>query len=179
MKNSPLFIIFLFGLFSACNNLSPKEKDLQENLNKPLILQMFQTVQQANNLLFFEELKQNHGYLSVVYLQNSCSPCYPKFIEWQNKMDSIDTADNYSVLFVIKGESYGEFMTNVLDLEYVEDKYYSIMDPEGKFLENNSDIPRWMVDATLLIDSENKIKMVGAPFTTPGRTELFHKICNQ
>jgi len=64
-----------------------------------------------------------------------------------------------------------------LDLEYVKDKFYTIMDSEGKFLENNSDIPRWMFDASLLIDSENKIKMVGAPFATAEMTELFYEIC--
>jgi hypothetical protein len=94
-------------------------------------------------------------------------------------MDSIDTPDNYSVLFVIRGNSYDEFMANVLDIEYVEDKFYTMMDPEGKFLENNKDIPRWIIDGSVLIDGENKIKMVGAPFATPEMTELFHKICKQ
>ena len=124
-------------------------------------------------------MKQNHEYLSVVYIQNSCSPCYPKFIEWQNKMDSIDTPDNYTVLFVIKGDSYGEFMANVLDIEYVEDKYYTIMDPEGKFLANNKDIPRWIIESSILIGPENKIKMMGAPFATPEMTNLFHKTCKE
>ena len=175
----PLFIILLFGAISACNNLSPKEKELREILDSPLSLEKFETVQQANTLLSLEELKQNHEYLSVVYLQNSCSPCYPKFIEWQNKMDSIDTPDNYTVLFVIAGQHYSEFMENVLDIQYVEDKFYTIMDPEFSFLENNEDIPRWIIDSSMLIDGENKIKMVGAPFATPEMTELFQKICNQ
>jgi hypothetical protein len=109
MKKPLLFIILIFGVIISCNNLSPKEKELRKILNKPLNLETFHTIQQANTLLSLDELKQNHGYLSVVYLQNSCNPCYPKFIEWQQKMDSIDTPDNYTVLFVIKGDSYGEF----------------------------------------------------------------------
>ena len=172
MKNL-LFIIMLLGFISACNNLSQKEKEIRDNMNKTLHLKKFETVQQANTTLYFEELKQNHKFLSVVYLKNSCKSCYPKFIEWQNKMDSINTPDDYTVLFVIKGNSYGEFMTNVLDIEYVEDKYYTIMDPEGKFPENNEDIPRWIIESSVLIDSTNKIKMVGAPFATPEMTGLF------
>ena len=105
-----LFIILLFGIFTACNNLSPKEKELKNILNKPLELELVETVQQGNMVMPFEEFRQQHSHLSVVYLQNSCSPCYPKFIHWQNKMDSIDTPDNYTVLFVIGGEHYGDFM---------------------------------------------------------------------
>jgi hypothetical protein len=174
-----LLLLLLFGVITGCKDFSEKEKQIHETIDKPLKIKMFKTVQQANTLLSLEELKQNHGYLSVVYLQNSCSPCYPKFIKWQQKMDSIDTPDNYSVLFVIRGNSYDEFMANVLDIEYVEDKFYTMMDPEGKFLENNKDIPRWIIDGSVLIDGENKIKMVGAPFATPEMTELFHKICKQ
>ena len=178
MKN--LLLITALIIFStACNNLSPKEKEFNQIINKKFNLQQYPKVQQANITVPFDELRQNHKYLSVVYLQNGCTPCYPKFIEWQNKMDSINTPDDYTVLFVIKGESYGDFMTKVLDIEYVDDKFYTIMDTEGKFLKNNKDIPRWIIDSSVLIDGENKIKMVGAPFATLEMTELFHTICKQ
>jgi hypothetical protein len=174
-----IFLITCIFLATACNNLSPKEKELKQIINEPLTLDMFQTVHQSRRELFYEELIQKHKYLSVVYLQNSCTACYPKFIEWQQKMDSIDTPDDYTVLFVIKGNSYREFMSNVLDIEYVDDKFYTVMDPEEKFIEANKGIPQWIIDASVLIDSENKIKMVGAPFATPEMTELFHKNCAQ
>ena len=178
MKNS-LFVILLFAVLTSCNNLSPKEKELRGNLDKTLNLEPFETVKQGNIDMSFDEFRNQHNHVSVVYLQNGCTPCYPKFIEWQNKMDSIDTPNNYTVLFVIKGKSYCEFMINVLDIEYVEDKYYTIMDPEGKFLENNKDIPRWIIDSSILVDSKNKIKMVGAPFATPEMTDLFHETCEE
>jgi len=176
MKN-PLFIILLFAVFTACNNFSPKEKELRVNLDKTLNLKPIKTVKQGNIDMSFDEFRQQHSHVSVVYLQNGCNPCYPKFIAWQQKMDSIDTPNDYAVLFIIKGDSYGEFMSNVLDIEYVEDKYYTIMDPEGKFLENNKAIPRWIIDSSMLIDGENKTKMVGAPFATSEMTELFHETC--
>lgn len=49
-------------------------------------------------------------------------------------------------------------------IEYVDDKFHTIMDPEGKFLEANKDIPRWIIDSSMLIDRDSKIKMVGAPW---------------
>jgi hypothetical protein len=164
-------VIFLV----SCNRLSPREKDLQDSLNKPLHVELFETVQQGNIVMPFEEFRLQHNHISVVYLQNSCRPCYPKFIEWQNKMDSIYTPIDYTVLFVIGGGNrYDEFMSQVLDLEYVEDKFYTIMDPEFQFLAANKDIPRWIIDASVLIDSENKIKMVGAPWINEDITKLFY-----
>jgi hypothetical protein len=177
MKNFCFFSIVF--LLLSCESPSQKERELQNVLKKTLKFEKLTNVQKDSTLLSLEELKQNHGYLSLVYLQNSCSPCYQKYIEWQQKMDSIDTPDDYTVLFVIKGDSYGEFMTSVLDIEYVDDQFYTIMDPDGQFLEANKDIPRWIINASVLIDSENKIKMVGAPFATPEMTELFHEICAQ
>jgi hypothetical protein len=46
------------------------------------------------------------------------------------------------------------------------------MDSETKFVEKNKNSPRWIIDSSILIDSENKIKMVGTPFATPEMTEL-------
>ena len=173
-----LFVaLILLPAILGCKEITPKEKELRQAVNKELNLKLFQAVQQANRTLPLDEIRQNHRFLSVVYLQNGCNPCYPKFIKWQQKMDSIDTPEDHTVLFVIKGDNYGEFLSNVLDIEYVDNKFYTIMDPGARFLEANKDIPRWIIDASVLIDSENKIKMVGAPFATPEMTELFHKIC--
>ena len=172
-----ILMIFALAILCSCMRVSQTEQELRNTINKPLHIGILETVRQRNELLPYPVFRQQHPYLSVVYLQNSCSPCYPKFIKWQQKMDSINTPDNHTVLFVIKGNSYEKFMKNVLEIEYVDDEYYTIMDPDGQFLEANKEIPRWIIDASVLIDSENKIKMVGAPFATPEMTELFHEIC--
>ncbi|HTO14150.1 MAG TPA: hypothetical protein VLZ83_00130 [Edaphocola sp.] len=36
-------------------------------------------------------------------------------------------------------------------------------------------ILRWIIDAGILIDAENKIKMLGAPWLNEDMTELFYK----
>src|SRR5690554_324608 len=147
---------------------SQTEKELRETINKPIHLEMFETVRHNNNLLSFNELRQQYDYLSVVYLQNGCQPCCPKFIEWQQMADSLNYPDNYSVLFVIQGNSYEGFMNEVLNIDCVEDRCYIIMDPEYDFLEANKDIPRWIIDASVWIDHENKLKLVGAPWLNEG-----------
>jgi hypothetical protein len=115
----------------------------------------------------------------VVYLENGCQPCYPKFIDWQQKMDSIGCPENHSVLFVILGNSYEEFFTEVLNVHSVEDHYFTIMDSQYEFLSRNDNIPRWIIDSSVLIDSENKIKMVGAPWINEDMTKLFYEIVSK
>jgi len=163
----------------SCSNLSPAEQELRKTIDKHLCYDLLETVRQGNTFLTLADLKQQYDYLSVVYLQNGCRPCYPKFIEWQQMADSLNYPDNYSVLFVIQGNSYEGFMNEVLNIDYVKDRYYIIMDPEFKFLEANKDIPRWIIDALVLIDAENKIMMVRAPWLNEDMTQLFYEIVNK
>lgn len=173
-----LSLITITLLTISCSQPTQTEKDLRDTINKKLHLEMFEMVRQGNVFLSLNELRQQYKFLSVIYLKNGCNPCYPKFIEWQNKMDSIGCPDNYSVLFVIGGESYEDFMTEVLNIDYVDDHYYTIMDPEFEFLSQNDSIPKWIINSSVLIDSENKIKMVGAPWINDDMMELFNKTVN-
>lgn len=170
-----LYPLILVILIISCSPPSQTEKDLRENINKPLHLGMFETVRQQNTLLPFDDFRQQYEFLSVVYLQNSCQPCYPKFIEWQHLMDSVSCPANHTVLFVIGGNSYENFMTEVLNIDYVADHYYTIMDPKFGFLSQNSSIPKWIINSSVLIDSENKIKMVGAPWINEDMKKLFYE----
>jgi hypothetical protein len=168
-----LLIVFLIML--SCSHPSQTEQDLRENINKPIRLEMFETVRKGNIQIPYDDFRQKFEFLSVVYLQNGCQSCYPKFIKWQQKMDSVARPENHSVLFIILGNSYENFMTEVLNIAFVEDHYYTIMDTEFKFLSQNSSIPKWIIDSSVLIDSENKIKMVGAPWINEDMKTLFYE----
>jgi len=164
-------------MINSCTRLSTKEKELQNNLNKALKLDMFETVQQGNIIMSFNEFRKKYKYISVVYLEDGCRSCYSKFIEWQDKMDSITNRNDYTVLFVIQGFSYDQFMVRVTDIQQIKDHYYTIMDKDYKYLHNNKNIPKWIIDSSVLIDPENKIKMVGAPWLTKEMKKLFYKVC--
>src|SRR5690554_4878220 len=120
-----LCILFLILFQMSCSNLSPAEQELRKTIDKHLCYDLLETVRQGNTFLTLADLRQQYDYLSVVYLQNGCQPCYPKFIEWQQRADSLNYPDNYSVLFVIQGNSYEGFMNEVLNIDYVEDRYYT------------------------------------------------------
>ncbi len=92
--------IIIIAVITSCTRLSPTEKDLKKNLNKTLKLDMFEAVQQGDTFLSFEEFRKRYKYMSVVYLQDGCRPCYPKFIEWHGKIDSIVPPNDYTVLLL-------------------------------------------------------------------------------
>jgi len=176
MKQYVISILNLI-IITSCTNRSVIKEDLKSNLNKTVNLEMFETVQQGNNIMSFTEFRQMYRYISIVYLEDGCNPCYPKFIEWQNKMDTLNTRNDYTVLFIIRGFTYNQFIAKVKEIDNIEDCYYTIMDKDLKYLLNNNDIPRWIIDGSVLIDKDNKIRMVGTPWSTKEMTDLFYSIC--
>ncbi len=168
------FTIILFILFS-CSQPTQQEKDLKKAINSKLILDNFEYVQQQGASFAFSDFRKEFDYLSLIYLRDGCQPCYPTFIEWQQKMDSISSPDNHTLLFIIQGDSYGDFMSRALNYEYIEDRYYMILDPENKFSNDNNKIPYWILDSGILVDKENKIKMVGKPWVNDDMLKLFYK----
>ncbi len=121
-----------------------------------------------------QQLRVEYEFLSVVYLEDGCKPCYPKFIEWHESLDSMKVGDSYTVLFVIAGQNYSDFMAKVLERWYVDDKYYVVMDHEAAFLDLNKHIPTWILNASVLIDKKSRIKMVTPPWVTEDMTKLFY-----
>ena len=174
--NRCIILLLTLIIISSCTDRSVT-RELKRNLNKTVNLEMFDTVRQKNDLMSYSDFRKMYKYLSIVYLEEGCGPCYPKFIEWQNKMDSLNKRYDYTVLFIIHGFRYNEFISKVHEIDSIEDHYYTIMDKDLKYLLNNNDIPRWIVDGSILIDQENKIKMVGMPWSTKEMTNLFYGIC--
>jgi len=92
-------------------------------------------------------------------------------------MDSLNVVEIHTVLFIIQGYSYDAFLKRVNEIKEVEDHFYSIMDKDLTYLLSNNDIPRWIVDVSVLIDQDNRIKMIGEPWATNEMKELFYSIC--
>jgi hypothetical protein len=43
-------------------------------------------------------------------------------------------------------------MPEVLNIDYVDDHYYTIMDPNFEFTSKNGSIPNWIINSSVLID---------------------------
>jgi hypothetical protein len=181
MKNLYLSAILIF-LYS-CTQLTPEEKMIKDTLEKRVEIGMFESIWQGEREIPFGEFRNRYPYISLVYLEDGCLPCYPKFIEWQTRMDTLDLHDNFTVLFIILGISYERFMDNLHEsepeYEQADDQFHVVMDPDYRFLDNNPDIDRWVIDKSMLIDAGDKIKLIGPPFASPRMSELFYSICEQ
>jgi hypothetical protein len=175
MRHIHLFILCI-TLICGCKQHTTKELDLANALNKPLHLSMFKNVRHNNVIESYEVIRRKYKFITVVYLEMACPSCYKKFIEWQNKIDSIGDGNYHTVLFIISGDNYSDFMKEVRKLDLIEDKYYTIIDSDDEFIKNNVDIPRWIMKASMLIDNDNIIRMVGEPWSNDNLKSLFHRI---
>lgn len=163
-------------MVASCTNQSIK-LEIKQTLNKKIYLEMFDTVRKGYDLLSYNDFRKMHKYISIVYLEDGCHPCYTDFIEWQNKMDTLNKRSDYTVLFIINGFRYNDFIKKVHEIDSICDHYYSIMDNDLTFLKNNNDIPKWIVDNSILIDTNNSIRLVGKPWSTEEMKNLFYNIC--
>src|SRR5690606_36642638 len=130
-------------------------------------------------VISIDKIRQHYDYFSVVFLKIGCKPCYPKYIEWHRQLDSISLPNHYTVLFIIQGSKYEELMSEVFNYEYVDSRYYTVMDPDGKFIDSKNDISSWITDSSVFIDSGIKIKMLGAPWINEDMTKLFYGIVSK
>lgn len=173
------YVMITLGLilFGNCKAPSPREQDLKKVLNERLIIDMFDSVLYRGSQLSFSEFRADYDFLSVVYLQNDCEPCYENFLEWSVMMKTFSHGDKHTLLFVIQSLDINSFFHQVKDLPFNEDGFFIAHDSIMSFRNsNNGNIPSWIMDASVLIDSENRIKMVGAPWLNEEMTELFNSI---
>ncbi len=175
------FLQFIVVLFCSCIQLSQEEKIIKETLGKTVNIEMFPTVFFGNKEIPFNEFRSQYPYVSLVYLEDGCNPCYPKYIEWHTRTKDIDLSRKFTVLFIVRGLSSERFINNVLEFDpnfgLNNNRFYMVMDPFYKFLDNNPDINQWIIDKSFLIDAKNKVKLIGPPFASTRMTELFNTIC--
>jgi hypothetical protein len=143
-------VILFFLLFCWSCSYQSKEKQLGNAIQQLFNLDMIEIVYSESNELKFKDIRDKYRFIKVVYLQVDCKPCYPKFIEWHKKLADMAIPDDFSVLFVIQGHSYESFMRQVRMIEDIDNRYCVIMDPNYEFIDANSEIPHWIIDASIL-----------------------------
>ncbi len=169
-----VLIIILISL-SACRSGGPDSLMVVDDVvDREVSLHMFSSVNRGGNEYAMSDFRAKYRNLSLVFLQDGCAPCYPKFIEWHEKMEQIITGEDYTVLFIINARHYSNFIHNARIYGEVEERYYHVMDPNNRFIISNSGIPRYLIDRSLLIDHSNRVRMIGEPFFNSDMTKVFH-----
>jgi len=169
------FYIFLLTALS-CSQQTPESKRIEKTIGKKLHLGMFQTIYIKGDTISYEKFQEGYKYKYIVYLLDECSPCYEKYIRWHKEMEKIETKKNFTVLFIIKGKYVLDFLSTVNSIEYIEDKYFITMDPNYIYPDGNKEIPEWVLESPILIDNNNKIRMIGMPFSNTKSIKKFKKL---
>jgi len=166
--------------FISCNHNPTAEKDLKIALESAIHFDNISTVVYIeNDSISFDYIRQQFKYITLIFLQDGCGPCYPNFIRWHTEMQKLNCPENHALLFIVKGRSYNDFIANVLDIQPIEGRYYVMMDRDGRYRENNQHIPWWVLERSVLIDADNRVKLVGEPFANPDMTKLFYSIISE
>lgn len=170
-------------LVISCTQLSSEEKIIKDSLNKSIDLGMFEKVLKSDTKVSFEGFRNRFSYLYLVYLQDGCRPCYQEYVLWQNEMNNLSLADNFTILFIINSESYEKFISELMfyepEFDLSTERFFIAMDPDQKYIESNSDIDPSVIDRSIMINDKNKIKLIGRPFASKQMTELFQNIIRE
>ncbi|MDD4384394.1 MAG: hypothetical protein PHD06_04365 [Bacteroidales bacterium] len=164
-------------IVTSCHNYSPVQESIKATFDKEVQLKMFKTVVKQGEDIPLNEILDKYRYISLVYLRQDCEPCYEKYIDWHEKMDSIGIWENYTILFVIVGRNFDEFISEVNLISDVDEFLYTVMDKNNIFLDTNNHIPEWIFDLSVIIDHNKKIKMIGAPFHSEELTKQYNNLC--
>ena len=174
-----LFLLFMILQLFSCNRFSPQEKEIRDNLKKNVNLNMLINIQEGNTEISFNDFQNKYKYIYLVYHRNSCVPCYSTYIRWQKEMPAINEFDDCTVLFIINGSSYDEFIGEAFKSGLESDCFFTFMDPNDTFINGNEEIPESIIKSSILINEKNQIVLIGSPFSTPEMTKVFKAICSK
>lgn len=171
-----LFVLVLF----SCKRLTFEERMIRDTIGMSLDLEFVKEIIHGNEIIAFNNFNSIYPYLSVVYLKNGCSPCYDKFLKWTSFMDTLDIKENYNVLFIYSGQSYNEFADGFIehapDFELNDIEYFLAVDSSGNLQSSNPFFSDWILNKTMLINSENKVLLIGEPFASEQIFDLYLRV---
>jgi len=171
-----VFLMMILFLLS-CNRPKSYEKEIKATLLEEVNLGMIKNINDKNLSISYNDFRSKFEYVYIVYLQNDCSPCYSTYISWQEEIAKLEKFDNFTVLFIIKGNSYDEFKNNASKFGLKEDRFYTFMDRDDIFRDSNINIPLSIMKNSFLINKKNQIVLIGSPFSTPEMKKVFKDIC--
>lgn len=176
-----LFTFFISTIFISCTNseLSLEEKELKSIIGEKLILN-FDSIHTSSDIISLAQFKEFNKFYFCIYIDEKCSSCYPKILEWEKKIEEIGYNDQFTTLYIIRTSNYNDFYCNLQSFDSIgstkERIYYRVLDPNVNYLTGNQNIPSWILENPILINSNNEILMVGPPFASQQMQEIFHNI---
>jgi hypothetical protein len=179
MKTGFYFLLIAVLIVACKNTKSPSQQVVKDALGREVGLKAIPSVFIDKKEYDLEKWRNGQNNLWIVYLSTGCRDCYRKFGEWQLKMDSIGMERSNQVLFIINGNDISGFLSIANETGVKYSRYALALDKDAAFLNENAVISQLVFANGIMIDKRDRVRMVGAPFTTPQMTELYRKICSQ
>jgi hypothetical protein len=158
----------------SCNQEDFSTKFIKDNLKKKVKIDA-NTVIYKHNTYDYDEFRKKYPYITLNYIQEGCDVCYAKAYEWNKKKRLIPQDIHHACLFVFKGNDFNAFIKRAIGND--EFPFFIIID-NFNFLVKNKHIPREIIDNSVLIDSKNRIRVIGEPFNSPEANFSYKKFLN-
>ena len=81
-------------------------------------------------------------------------------------------------MFIVNGGQYEDFIKESIKYGLEENRFYIFMDTKNSFIHGNNNIPKRIINSSVLINKKNQILLIGSPFSTPEMKRIFHNICS-
>ncbi len=170
--------VLLLLIFSSCNGRKSKIERNIENLYRTQVILHLDSMQcMQNGKETISDDMINEFKMVVLADSNSCTPCmYRSLYRWNEISESVlkARADVGFVFIFQPSKSSRVFLYHeMLQPNIFKEKVY--IDTTGIFLRDNPDIPAENLYHTFVLDSDNRIVMVGNPMQNEKLKELFMK----
>lgn len=160
-----------FLICFACQDQEIK-RNIRLWLNKKIILPVKLHYTPEIDSIWNNLLSHKYKIMTVVD-SNTCTDCHLNLYEWKKLIQEIDSiTNNTAFLFIIHSKDYA--LVNIIK-EKNKFNYPIIYDYDNKIgkLNNFSHDPRFQ---TFLLDSNNKVILLGNPTKNPYMWDLYKKI---
>ncbi len=176
----PLLLAIVVSIIS-CRNNTPQGM-IRKVIGKKVNMQGLDEILFLDQTMFYQDFRRKYPYVGIIYVDQDCGMCRNTVLEWTKQTLLLKTLpDNVAFLFIYRGDKPTMYFKEISDRYYQSEEnerfhFFIAPDPHFMFVDSNTDIPREIIDMSFLIDGNDRILLVGSPFTTPKMKYLYQKI---
>jgi hypothetical protein len=176
-------LMFQLLLFLSCNSNNHKNSQTTKNavsnfVSDTIILPKSKKILLKDSLYNKETLLDNKAKLKITtLLWGECHSCIADLNKWKDFYHFIDKKDNIEILFYLYTSDLNLFRQNLY--KKAIRKYPFIIDRKNRYL-NKNDLPfKNKVYQTFLLDSNNRVILVGNPIYSEKLMKLYKEEINK
>ncbi len=114
-------------------------------------------------------------YKILTFISGDCTPCIQQLFDWAKFHDELEDYDNVQLFFIMQSVDHSYFMQ--MYRQNIPDNYSLVFDPGNDFIRCNK-LPSEKIFQTILINSENRIIIIGNPIFNEKLNDLYIKTLN-